>query len=386
MINKPTIIFAFPFCQGGVASFNFNILNYSKLKTNFYTKVILIKEIEDSRSPFLDTFLADEVINFNYSRKDNKYYVEKRLNQILDLNEGAIVTDNALTICAARRFNNPKTIFHLLHDFFYVNQHIQLEDYIDNAVAHSSFFTDAIFSSNPIKWMNHSFYLPYGVQKQEIDLSCKNNTRLNLVFLGRLEKSKGVLSLIEIEKKLEAQNVNVNWTIIGKGVCKEELVNQWIDKQNCNFFEPVNTIEVFNILHNQDIFVFPTNFEGTPVSILESIACGVVPIVNDLPGGIRDIVLAEIGFRCTLNNLDEFVNTIKLLDKDRNLLSIMQHSCMQHSEDFFEIKKNADAYFELFSKYSILKDSSSITSNIMLSRLDRPYIPNFITQFFRNLK
>ena len=117
-------------------------------------------------------------------------------------------------------------------------------------------------------------------------------------------------NIIEIEKKLEAQNVNVNWTIIGKGVCKEELVNQWIDKQNCNFFEPVNTIEVFNILHNQDIFVFPTNFEGTPVSILESIACGVVPIVNDLPGGIRDIVLAEIGFRCTLNNLDEFVNTI----------------------------------------------------------------------------
>ena len=61
--------------------------------------------------------------------------------------------------------------------------------------------------------------------------------------------------MIEIERKLEAQNVNVNWTIIGKGVCKEELVNQWIDKQNCNFFEPLNTKDVFNIFFHGTLFL-----------------------------------------------------------------------------------------------------------------------------------
>jgi glycosyltransferase involved in cell wall biosynthesis len=286
--------------MGGVASFNYNIINFTTLKSIFYIKVILIKEFEDLRTPFIDTFFVDEVIYFNYSKKENKYFVQKRLNNLIDPKEGAIVTDNEITICAARRFNNPKTIFHLLHDFFYVKQHLQLELYIDNAVAHSSFFKDAIYSSNPEKWMNHIFYLPYGVQKQKIDLSCKKHNKLNLVFLGRLEKTKGVLSLIEIENKLVQQNVTVNWAIIGKGECKNELVKQWSHKKNCSFYEPTNTSEVFSILQNQDVFVFPTSFEGTPVSIIECLACGVVPIVNDLPGGIRDIVMAEIGFRLSL--------------------------------------------------------------------------------------
>ena len=371
--------------MGGVASFNYNIINFTSLKSKFYIKVILINELEYSRIPFMEKFDVDEVVQFTYSRKENKYFVEKRLNILIDQKDGAIVTDNEITICAARRFNNPKTIFHLLHDFFYVKQHLQLEQYIDTAVAHSSFFKDAIYSSNPEKWINHTFYLPYGVQKQKVDFNCKNLKRLNLVFLGRLEKNKGVLSLIEIEKKLEAHNVNVNWTIIGKGVCKDELVKQWANKKNCIFFEPSNTLEVFNILSNQDVFVFPTNFEGTPVSILESIACGVVPIVNDLPGGIRDIVSNEIGFRCKLHNLDEFVSKIALLDKDRILLNRMQKNCVKLSELFFDIRKNADEYFRLFSNYRSLKNSHSIKSNIMLSRLDRPYIPNFLTKLFRNL-
>ena len=385
MHNKPLLVFTFPNVMGGVASFNFNIINFSSLKSKFYIKVILIKEEEDKRPPFKDAFLVDEVIHFSYSRKENKYFVEKRLNKLIDQKDGAIVTDNEITICAARRFNNPKTIFHLLHDFFYVKQHLQLEKYIDNAVAHSSFFTDAIYSSNPGKWLNHNFYLPYGVQKQHINLSGKNQKNLNLVFLGRLENSKGVLSLIEIEKKLIKQNVCVNWSIIGKGVCKDELLIQWSNKSNIIFFEPETTSDVFHILSNQDLFIFPTTFEGTPVSILENLACGVIPIVNDLPGGIKDIVINDIGFRCTLNNLDEFVNHIILLDRNRNLLCSMQQNCIKHFESYFDIEKNADEYFKLFSNYSSLKNSSTITSNVMLSKLDRPYIPNFITKLLRNL-
>ena len=179
---KPVIVFTFPNVMGGVASFNYNIINFTSLKSKFYIKVILIQKLEDIRTPFMDTFVVDEVIHFSYSVKENKYFVEKRLNDLIDQKDGAIVTDNEITICAARRFNNPKIIYHLLHDFFYVKQHLQLENYIDNAVAHSSFFSDAIYASNPAKWMNHSFYLPYGVQKQKIDFSYKKTKNSLVIF------------------------------------------------------------------------------------------------------------------------------------------------------------------------------------------------------------
>lgn len=55
MNNKPEIIFTFPSCLGGVASFNFNIINNSQLIKQFYSKVILIKAEEDERPLFLES-------------------------------------------------------------------------------------------------------------------------------------------------------------------------------------------------------------------------------------------------------------------------------------------------------------------------------------------
>src|ERR1035437_3604308 len=93
-MNKPEIVFTLPACMGGVASFNYNIINHSRLIKNFYSKVILLKADEDTRPLFLDKFEVDEVNIFTFSYKENQYYVYKRLNKLLSNCEGAIVTDN----------------------------------------------------------------------------------------------------------------------------------------------------------------------------------------------------------------------------------------------------------------------------------------------------
>jgi glycosyltransferase involved in cell wall biosynthesis len=387
MPNKPTIVFTFPNCMGGVSSFNYNIINYSALINNFHSKVILLKSKEDNRMPFLDKFLVDEVILFEYSNKENQYYVQKRLNQLLGNESGALVTDNALTLSAADRFNNPKTIFHLLHDFFYVNQNISFGNKIDVAIAHSSFFSDAVFASNPLDFANRSFYIPYGVKEgSSLFINKLLSNKLNLVFLGRLDEGKGVNYLLEIEQLLINKNIEVNWTIIGKGPQKENLQTQWRNKKNIQFFEPDTTNEVYEILEKQDVFIFPTSFEGTPVSILECLANGVVTIVNDLPGGIRDIVTKDIGFRCKLNDIEEFSNFIMLLHEDRNLLKQMQINCFDLYKKAYDIEKNADNYIKLFLQFDSFKRKIKNTNPLPMSRLDNKYIHNFSTKFLRNLK
>ena len=116
MKNKPEIVFVFPIAMGGVCSFNFNIINNSKLIGNFYSKVILLKEKNDNRPVFQELFNVDEQIIFEYSGSENQYYLQKRLSKLLGEEEGAIVTDNGLTMESARRFNLNKTIFSLIHD------------------------------------------------------------------------------------------------------------------------------------------------------------------------------------------------------------------------------------------------------------------------------
>ena len=382
-MDKPEIIFTFPIALGGVSSFNFNIINNSKLLKHFYSKVILMKYKNETRPIFTEKFNVDEQIIFEISDSENQYHLQKRLNKLLGNAKGAIVTDNGLTIEAARRFENPKTVFSLIHDYYYVNQQVKLNDWADVVIAHSSFFSDAVFASNPDIWVDRVFYIPYGV-KQLNEYPPKNKEALNLVFLGRLERSKGVLKLFEIQKLLLAKQVKVNWTIIGKGSLKNELIEQW-GNEAISFYEPNSTDEVYNLLREQDIFVFPTTFEGTPVAILEALACGVVTIVNDLPGGIRDIVIEEIGFRCKGNANEVYADCIVTLNEDKKLLSDMQFHCFELAHSNYDVNNNADNYVKLFMKYEILarKEKSPIRK---LQRLDRPFFPNWMTTLIRKIK
>jgi len=280
MRSKPELIFTLPNVMGGVSSFNYNIINNSELKKSAYLRVILIKELSDKRPVFQDEFIADEIIYFEYSKYENKYYVQKRLNKLFGTKNGSIITDNDLTISTAIRFKSNKTLFHIIHDFFYVKQNIYYADNIDVAIAHSSFFSDCILSSDPNSFNGRSFYLPYGVASIEMKYK-KNKGNLNLVFLGRLDHGKGVLSLKIIDNILKKRGIKVNWVVIGKGPLKNNILQQWVDNDNIKFFEPDKTNDVLEILQKQDLFIFPTTFEGTPVSIIEFLSVGVGIIVND---------------------------------------------------------------------------------------------------------
>jgi len=377
-------VFIFLNVMGGVPSFYRNIINGQRIVSPELIRVILLNNKEDTRPKFVDDLNASEVITFDYSDKENQYYIQKRLGKIIGDCSGSVITDHSLSLQTVNLFNRNRTVFHLIHDYYYVNQNIQMGDMVDVAIAHSSFFTDAVFASNPALFYGRSFYIPYGVQQLQT-MPVKNNAVLNLVFIGRLDESKGVMLLHEIERKLKEKVVQVNWTVIGKGPKKKELVKQWESENNISFYEPDTTADVYEILKSQDIFVFPTVFEGTPVSILECLANGVVTITNDLPGGIRDIVKTQIGFRCELNNIDQYVEIIISLHNDRQLLKQLQANSFALAASDYDINKNADNYFRTFLKFDEFKRSYK-KSSFKMSRLDRSVFPNAIVKFIRSIR
>ena len=165
---------------------------------------------------------------------------------------------------------------------------------------------------------------------------------------------------------------------------KTELINQWKDFE-ADFFEPSTTAEVYNILAKQDVFIFPTTFEGTPVAIIEAMACGVVTIVNDLPGGIRDIVTAQTGIRCVQNNIECYVENIILFNSDREKLKEMQKNCFVLSKSNYDVAINSDNYVNFFLAYK--KYARTTTLNVRrLHKLDKSFVPNMVTKTIRKIK
>jgi len=386
MDKNSVLVFTFPDVMGGVSSFNYNVINFSNLKKNFKIRVLLIREDEDERPNFYDVFYGIETIRFQYSKFENQYYVCKRLNALIGEEPGALICDNNISLLTAQIFSIKKTIFHLIHDFFYVKQNVRYQSVIDVAIAHSSFFSDCIFSSAPELFKKRALFIPYGVkQLKSFPEKCQNEN-LKIVFLGRLEKSKGVDLLNSIDDQLKSKGIVVDWLIIGKGSMNEFLQTQWKGKENVVFRAATTNSEIYEWIIKQDIFVFPTTFEGTPVSILECISNGIVTLVSDLPGGIRDIVTDDIGFKIPIDDVNSYVSVILKLNSDRELLCSMQMASWQKAVRNYDISLNADDYFREFMEYEKYKRESKFIGNNYLSGLDKSYIPNAIVRLIRRIK
>lgn len=363
--------------MGGVASFNRNILKYFD-RSLVFVRVILIGIKEIKRVEIQEGFNCDELIQFSYSNFENKYYVLKRLGLLIGQDSDFVLTDNALTLNALN-LSRSKTIVHYLnHDFFYVNQVLSYANEIDYCIAHSQFFNDCLASAAYNSFGHKLIHLPYGV---EIPKNAKKpiNERLKLVFLGRLDYSKGILSLIEIEDALKKSQIEVDWLIIGDGPLKDHVYEQWQGKQNVSFQQPATTKEVYNLLLNQDILIFPSLFEGTPVAIFEAIACGCVPVVYDIPGGVREYLNSDFSIKVRAKDTQAIFKSISRLHKDRETLIQMQNAASNFSIQQLNQNIQNPKYFDFICQSTSVR-SNHEKSALKLGFLDKKFIPNMITR------
>lgn len=145
---------------------------------------------------------------------------------------------------------------------------------------------------------------------------------------GRLTKQKGYEYLIEAAAKIDLPNVEF-W-IAGDGDLRynyENLIREYnlMDKFKLLGFRE----DVSDILNNIDIFILPSLWEPFGISIIEAISIG-KPVIATKVGGISE-VLGDCGILIKPANVDEIVESIKLLAGDENL----RKSLGQKAEDRF---------------------------------------------------
>jgi glycosyltransferase involved in cell wall biosynthesis len=76
-----------------------------------------------------------------------------------------------------------------------------------------------------------------------------------------------------------------------------------------------------DFLRSLDVLVMPTYFEGLPMSLLECMSYGVVPVITPV-GSIPEVVVdGNNGLFIKVKDTDSIVETIRKIDSDRNLLN-----------------------------------------------------------------
>lgn len=126
-----------------------------------------------------------------------------------------------------------------------------------------------------------------------------------IVYVGRLEKRKGVNYLIKAFAELSAKRPNVKLTIAGDGTdCQKlELLVKELGLKNVEFLGYVSDAHKKQLLKEADLFCSPAIYgESFGIVLLEAMATGLVTVAGNNPGYAD--VLRDLGSLSLVNPKD----------------------------------------------------------------------------------
>ena len=154
----------------------------------------------------------------------------------------------------------------------------------------------------------HHFHAPRNREESKIK---------KILYVGRLEKRKGVSYLIDAFAQLLKHQGNIQLVIAGDGVDREKLEEQVQElrlKDNVTFLGFVSESQKKKLLHDADLFCSPALYgESFGIVLLEAMASGLVTVAGNNPGYAS--VLTGLGSLSLVDpkNPDEFANRMRLL-------------------------------------------------------------------------
>ena len=138
---------------------------------------------------------------------------------------------------------------------------------------------------NGIDLTEYSHLPPKGMFKREYHLKADDKI---ILFLGRINKIKGVDFLIESFSQLRKEIPNVKLVITGPDDGYLEQAQEIITKKNINestiFTGPLYGEKKLEAYIDADIFVLPSRYETFPNTVLEASACKTPVIMTNTCG------------------------------------------------------------------------------------------------------
>lgn len=150
---------------------------------------------------------------------------------------------------------------------------------------------------------NKIVVLPNATNAGEYPEHNYDKEKLQLLFVGRFAFNKGINILMDCVRQLnnEGYQNRLQFNIVGKGPLYEQYIKEY-SFPNVNFVGFADDDRLKKLYLENDLFVFPTLFEGMPTVVLEAMAAGMPVIVSDT-GATSELVNSENGYLIEKNNV-----------------------------------------------------------------------------------
>jgi len=191
------------------------------------------------------------------------------------------------------------------------------------------------------KWVHRLHVIRNGVYVPWKLPAKPQNSRLNLLFVGRNAPVKRVHLIKELAKKLP----QCDFHLVGVDPVKD-------DPDNLSAHGAVANVAPF--YEKADVFLLVSSREGLPLTLMEAMSFGVVPVSTAVGGIPSHIEEGRNGFLVYEKEEENIVSTIadivERLDVDRGTLERISITAHRYALEHFDIEAMKSAYRALFEK------------------------------------
>jgi glycosyltransferase involved in cell wall biosynthesis len=169
------------------------------------------------------------------------------------------------------------------------------------------------------------------------------------IYLGRLSKEKGLLTLLKAFKKLPELPLK----ILGEGPMEEELLEftRSYHMKNISFEGFIDGNLKRKMLQKALFLIFPSEcYESFGYTIIEGYACGVPVVAADI-GGARELVQeGKTGFLFKTGNPEDLKQKIVQMISNRQLLQEMKETALHRAKTIYTKEIGFQNIWEIFKK------------------------------------
>jgi len=207
--------------------------------------------------------------------------------------------------------------------------------------------------------------IPYGVQIPDRAAEPPDAT-LRLIYTGRfVQTQKRVRDVATALARATGEIPGVEATMLGEG---EELptvrsILASIPRSRVALPGAVDNCKITRHLLEHHAIVLLSDCEGLPISLLEGMACGLVPICLDLRSGAADLIRHGVSGLVVHDRAESFLEAVRLLQGNPERWSRLSHAARAAVTSRFGLEQTHTQWFEFFSRLlSIAQPRRAITS------------------------
>ena len=180
-----------------------------------------------------------------------------------------------------------------------------------------------------------SYVIPNGIddyylENISIEKKRENSRGLNLVYTGKIDENKNLITTIKCCNKILKNKYDVKLTVIGKILSKR--YKKIIKNNNfVNYVGPKKMEEIIDIYKDMDIFVMPSKHETFGLTYVEAMSQGLPVIYTKNEGFDLFFEPGEVGYPINYNDYNAMGEKIELILDNYNIIS---NNCIKKSLDF----------------------------------------------------